>query len=465
MLKNLTKENNLLIVLFLSAIAVRLLIFGLVWENFGIEGISLGDTIGYVTLSESLRNGNGFSYPDDSGDYIPQNFRPPIYPIIGAISLYLFGNFSFLIIFQIIIGSLVPPLTYLLGKEIMNNTRVALFASLILIFEPLMVFYSFYLLTDAQFLFLLMLSLLFCVKFFKSPEYPNAIYSGLFLGFATLTRVVSQYLIVYIGIFITLLFLLELPNKSYDFYKKYFVMLVVFIAVVSPWAIRNKFVFNEFSLSSNGAWAMYYDYAASLYVVDDKISFEEARDVLEERAEREYEINKDLFSGPNDRRLLARESKSVIWEKIYAVPKLQLVNAWWFFTHDNYSYHFDKFGLLPDRPPLFSPTFIFLKEGLSGLYSIFSYLKSVYFIPILGRVFWILVTLFGAYGLINSIRYGDNSKKAIIFLFGIIIYFYLISSVIGLAGEARLRIPIIPILLLFFFAGLNSVYGRFYKKI
>ncbi|MDE1925139.1 MAG: hypothetical protein KGH79_03085, partial [Patescibacteria group bacterium] len=226
---------------------------------------------------------------------------------------------------------------------------------------------------------------------------------------------------------------------------------LLFLAIVVPWIARNYRDFGTLSVSSEAPWALYFDYVPSLYSVDRGLSFPDARTLA--RAQLKEADPSIDFANRISPSLLAQQALTRIKEEKSGVLKLQVINTVWFFTNDNYAYHLDRFGLVPDRPPLFSPTQLIIQEGVKSVPIIFQYLESVYFIPVIGRLFWVFITLFALLGFIFLFLQKNTSRMLVIFMAGLILYYYTTASPIGLAGEGRLRMPASPMLFLFAAAG------------
>ncbi len=450
MLPRLSSSYSVLFIIFLTALAVRILIFTALLLTLGGEIFVLGDTIGYVGMGQHLLNGFGFSATDAAGNPYLQDFRPPLYAILAAVSLFLTGGTTLLLILQIFCASLVPALTYQLGREFISHRKSLFLAAGAAIVEPLLVFFSFFLLTDILFLFFFMLALLFAVRFLKSPSYWSAGWAGLTLGLATLVRAVGEFFAIYFVIFV--IFGLLFERSKIDILKKLLFFVFVFVLVIAPWIVRNVIVFNNLSVSSEGPWLLYFDLVPSLYSINYNLPFYEARKLVNKQLRMKYP-KEELMSAPHriQPSILVRESLDLIRQQYRGLPKLFLINAMWFFTHDNYAYHLDRFGVLPDRPRNFSPTFILMTEGWAGVKEIFSYLKSVYFIPLIARLFWVAISLMTLLGVASLWRQAKNFKDVfiLVFLAGTIVYFFLLSSTIGFTGEGRIRIPVMPLLFLF----------------
>jgi 4-amino-4-deoxy-L-arabinose transferase-like glycosyltransferase len=453
-------DRNMLWKLFIAAFAVRIIVFVALLAAFGQEIFLMGDTVGYAAIAKNLLLGHGFSW-DVAGIPVLQDFRPPLYPILLAGSLLLTGDFLPIIILQIVLASCIPVLVYLLGREFIEQKPALILAGGMAVFEPLLVFFSTYLLTDILFLFFSLLTVLFAVRFFKQPTLILAVFIGATLGVATLIRAVGEYFMLYILLFVVWKLWSDRPQRKQTLISMA-AGVFVFAAIITPWTVRNFQTFGTVSVSSEGPWVLYFDYVPSLYVMERDLSFTDARAAAKEKLRQKYpEI--DLSSRiPSS--VLTRESIEEIWNEKYAVPKLQAINALWFFTNDNYSYHLDRFGLVPDRPPLFSPTQLLVQEGLHSVPKIFGYLQSVYFIPVIGRLFWIGITLLTIVGFISLYRARKEQRFIIVFVGGIILYYYFVSSPIGLAGEGRIRMPASPYLLLFASAGAFQMWNMIKRR-
>ncbi|MCK5595714.1 glycosyltransferase family 39 protein, partial [bacterium] len=153
-----------------------------------IEHSLFGDAAQYILIAKNIASGSGFNMLPDSNLLAS---RAPLFPFILAGIFKLFGTSYWPArIFQVCISSLIPVITYLIGKEIASK-RVATMSVSISVFYPFYVFYSAYVLTEILFVFLSCLSLLYLIRFIKTGSYRSSCLAGVFLGLSALTRPIA----------------------------------------------------------------------------------------------------------------------------------------------------------------------------------------------------------------------------------------------------------------------------------
>ena len=222
--------------IFLFSVVVRFIYLCFFKQNIiYIEHSIFGDAAQYILIAKNIAAGNGFNMLPDSN--LLAN-RAPLFPFILAWIFKLFGTGYWPArIFQVCISSLVPVITYLIGKEI-TTKRVAIVSAYISIFYPLYIFYSAYLLTETLFVFLSGLSLLYLIKFVKTGSYRTSWLAGMFLGFSALTRPVA----LGFGLFFGICYFFAARRR----FKGLVIILITMFLIIAPWTIRNYIVFEKF---------------------------------------------------------------------------------------------------------------------------------------------------------------------------------------------------------------------------
>lgn len=257
--------------LFVLALVVRLAFFAAfaihkgTW-NFIIPG---GDAYDYLQIGKNLVAGNGFS-DSPNAPFHPNGNWPPLIPFL--VGLLGRGEVVIFLLSQIIVASLSVIILYRLGCRVFGQ-KVSFCAALLFALDPLSAYYSTTLLSETWFTFLFLLTLLYAVKFSKTPRYLIILLAGVFLGLATLTRVVSFLFPLLI------IFMIFLQIKS-AWRKKIIASVVLcfaFIIVLTPWLWRNYKVFGSISLASAPAYNWYWYNTRQFYAYQKGISQEEAK--------------------------------------------------------------------------------------------------------------------------------------------------------------------------------------------
>jgi len=192
---------------------------------FSPVNLPIGDDAKYAELASNLvSNGHYQSNFESDASTLP------FYPVLLAASLLAFNGLymkflPFMIAFFLILT------TFFLALEMTENRKTAYITALITLTIPLIIFNSMRILTDVTFLLFLLLSMLFYFKLQKKRNTKNALFLGIFLGIACLTR--------FIGIFIPIIIILHAlflcPKKPMIPLKYILLFLIVAAVVYSPW--------------------------------------------------------------------------------------------------------------------------------------------------------------------------------------------------------------------------------------
>ena len=202
----------------------------------------LSDEIEYRALGQSLADGNGFSL-----NGIPTASRAPAYPAILASLFVFFGNsYTAVRIFQAFADTVTCALIFAISRNTFSVT-VANWASLIYALFPGNALYVSVFMTESVFTTLFMTSILMAT-------FPNVHRSAILkLAFGAILALLVL-LKPSASILILSFFCWEWyrSRSIRTAFRRYFVVVIGFVLIVSPWMIRNKVQFDHFSLTSNG---------------------------------------------------------------------------------------------------------------------------------------------------------------------------------------------------------------------
>ena len=212
-----------------------------------IEHSLFGDASQYILIAKNIALGNGFNMLPNSNLLAT---RAPLFPFVLAGVFKFFGQGYWPArIFQVCIGSLVPVITYLIGKEVASK-RAAMISACISVFYPFYVFYSAYVLTETLFVLLSCLSLLYLIRFMKTDYYQDSCLAGIFLGLSALTRPIA----LGFGMFFVTCYFFTSKNKL----KGIAIILATMFFLILPWTIRNYVVFEKFVPVTTYAGLVFY---------------------------------------------------------------------------------------------------------------------------------------------------------------------------------------------------------------
>ncbi|MFC1802250.1 ArnT family glycosyltransferase, partial [Patescibacteria group bacterium] len=206
------KENKKIVIIFLLALAIRILFFSISFYN---NGGDLIDTIhgydGYFEIANNLVDNGVFSVSSEE-PFAPHPLRPPVYPYYLAGIMFIFGSYWAVVVANLLLGSLIPVLGFLLIRKVMSG-KIAFGTGLLMALEPFSIILSFIFYTETVFIFLFLSFLNFFFRYFEDPSFRNIVWSAVFLGLATLVKPTTQYLPIVIPLLILLYFRKSLNRK------------------------------------------------------------------------------------------------------------------------------------------------------------------------------------------------------------------------------------------------------------
>jgi len=136
---------------------------------------------------------------------------------------------------------------YLLGKELFNK-RVGLISSFLMSIFYLNLFFTFRLLVDLPSLTFFIFSAYFFIKYFRTKKNSNLYLFALLIGIGTLFKLSTAFLLI--TCFIYLLFTRELSLIKR---KEFWISVLIFCLVLSPYIIWGFFEFGGFVLTQASA--------------------------------------------------------------------------------------------------------------------------------------------------------------------------------------------------------------------
>lgn len=177
----------------------------------------------------------------------------PLYSIIMSIS-YIFNDMNNVYIAMKVINAFISSLiifpAFFLAKEFLSTKKSFLFSVLISVLPSNFAF-SPYIMTENLFYLLFLASIYFIYKSFNENKIKYDLLASIFIGLSFLTRALAFVLIILVGI----LFVYKITIREYklkEFLMKLVYYIIPFLLIVSPWIIRNSFLFNnELGIISN----------------------------------------------------------------------------------------------------------------------------------------------------------------------------------------------------------------------
>jgi hypothetical protein len=420
---------------------LRLAFFAWVVIRFGYDGFLFGDSFVYVRIAETLARHGVFSY-DLTAPFHPWVFHPPGLIAVIALFLRLFGSWHGWVVVQMFLTSCIPLLGASVARAAGRGTRTIRVVAWALALEPVAVMQSGLLITEPIHIFFL-LAALRTFLLMNGKGQAHALCSGLLLGGATLMRAAVQPFAL-----LWPLTVLLFRSQRRMYVRSLAIFFCAFLAVVTPWVVRNHVVAGTNTLASAGWINLNADYGGSIIATRDHVPFF----VGEKQADTELAMGRQ--PGESDEQAARRIALARIFGHPREVLLVQSLVTVAFFTHDAYLAFFQRYGFVPHFQQSFSPSLLLVQQGImQGVATIMSQSSGWVILPILGRLFWVLVLLFAVRGSCRWWR-SRNDRHALVLFVLTVLCLYAVSSLIGFGVEARLRAPVNALLFILAAEGL-----------
>ncbi|NQU73723.1 MAG: glycosyltransferase family 39 protein [Candidatus Omnitrophica bacterium] len=241
------RGKAIVIAIFLVSLLIRLCFA--VMHNEPV----IHDQEGYDILAMNLLEYREFSAVKGQ----PTAYSTPLYPMFLSAIYFFFGHsYLWARIMQALLGSVVCLILYFIAKEVLNKP-VALLTMFFMSIHHFFLRYGTLLSSENLFTFWVALSVLFLVKFFKTPSYLYAGLFGLMSSLATLTR--SAYFLFPLMAGLFLFFIPDFRDRVRKRLSKlYIVAILCLLFPVSIWTVRNYLVFKTFIPLGTEAGTVFY---------------------------------------------------------------------------------------------------------------------------------------------------------------------------------------------------------------
>lgn len=210
--------------------------------GFALRALVIANTTGVGVFADMQDYHDRGVHLLQTGTLSRDAFRVPAFPMLIAGVFKLFGQQLVAVrLAQAVLGVLTVALTYVLARRLTTG-RGALVAAFIVAVYPALVLYSFYLMAETLFTFLIVLAI---VLWMNSRTWV-ALVAGLVLGAATLTRSVGLALLA--GIVLAEAWRMVAERRRPDLRPLARVALLIagFAIALAPWVQRNYAVYHRF---------------------------------------------------------------------------------------------------------------------------------------------------------------------------------------------------------------------------
>jgi len=246
------EEKNI----FLVALLAHFLLFFLFAYLKGISIFWDGpqDVRAYTHLAQNiLRFGSYISL----NDITPESWYTPGYPVFLAVLYAIFHSWIPVVILQNIIAAFTAVIIYRIGSEY-GSPRTGYIAGLLFALEPTSATLPNFLWSETVFVFLLVISSYYFLRFVSSPNASTAMILGFLLAIATYVRQASFFLPILMLLSIGSIYIfLKTPA-----WKKIFTMTILVLCItyliLTPWLVRNYIIYGRASIGGAGSMMLYF---------------------------------------------------------------------------------------------------------------------------------------------------------------------------------------------------------------
>lgn len=426
--------------IFLLSLAVKLTFAALIIWRFGFDAhFTDNDSGQYLTAGINLFQHGVFS-TNLSSPFLPTMFRTPIYSIFLAINFFLFGKFWVLSVY--ILQGLSMSLAALFLYHNLKNTiseKSAFWCAVLFAVEPFSNFISNVVTPDSFFAVLILVGVLCFWNFIRNGRRSDLAISAVFLAVATLVKPISQFLPLVLVVF--LIFILKKNHVlAASTLKQALLYLLIFLAVIFPWVLRNKIVFKSWGITSLPSYNIYFYNAATLVAAENKIGTGQAQQLLLEKAQKDTgaKDQNGLFDPKYSGYLRSSAFKIILSHKLEYL-KLHILTLGPFFINDGYGKIYPLFGLKLHNDQSIT---LLLSRGdfLDAKNYIFNRKNIDLVLFGIGKLLWFVIYAFIIRQLYKLWKEKDRSRLLNFTFFSLIILYFALLT--GPVAAASYRMPV-----------------------
>lgn len=447
--------------IFLVALVLGLAFLVLLWRQSAgdlARTVLTGDAVSYFQLAR--QPSYFFSLDIRPLPETPDAFlRTPGYPLFLAPILRLAQD-SILAVFvvQVIISALSAVLIYRIANLLQFPKLVGLGAGLLFALEPNIAVYAVSIITEPLFVFLLLLfTYLLVGGLLKNKlDKKRYLFLGMLSGFTVLVRpVLYPFIFVIIAV---LAFYLIKQTRGRTWLKLTLIFTAGIYLLVFPWLLRNKIIFNTWSVSSISGVHAFLSYAVPFYAYQHGVNKNAAETELMKRIKLltvgdKYDLRNSAIYKKFAREIITADLPGYLF--------FHAANTTAFFLGNGYRNIPRDLGFSSAYPAVNLSTVRLLINRQFGVLLGFFRSHPVYLAVFAGgAVLWFLITLFMLYGLLTGLfRESDRIKKYFLIFCGLAILYF--AAVAGPEAYYKMRMPVNPFIFILAFYGL----GRFLNKL
>lgn len=419
------------IIIFSAALLVRVIAL---FSFSGEESLLYHDSHTYIQAAKNLLSHGVYSMEYEAPPS-PDSFRTPLYTLTLLPFVKLGISWYVLAVIQIIVMSFAAALAFMLGRKVFPE-KIAFAGALLFALEPFGALIGAQIMTEA-FFSLLFIAALFWFAFYAQDKTPRHLFFGVVaLAFAALLKQFA----LFFGIMIPFAFVLSGAGRKE--WKTLVGALAVFLAILSPWIIRNRLTLHTWEFSQQSGYNLYAYNAKGLadwlnrYVP----GYMERRGVA-----LQPDDLLDVNFGYDLSRIPEIQQKAVRFISAYpfAYAVFHITHMPLLFTnagYNNFLYAIPKFGFAyKDEQALYDDIGAFRFMIAAGRVAA----HPALLLALIANVFFLLVAALAIMSpFVEWRREGRVQKTTAFFVAAVLLYAFLSSPISG----ARLRIPLNPVL-------------------
>ena len=439
---------NSFMIIFLVALVVRLI--NLAISNFSPEAMLLEDAAMYwkaVVKNQTFLD-NALL------EIFSQTERMPGYLLFLAAIISIFGeNFLPILVIQSVIDSITCVLIAALGRYIYPK-HYGIFGWLAA-FWPNLFIHSGQILGDSLFVFFFVWFLLSFTSLFHKPTILAAIVTGAALGLATLVRPTTQVIILLIPVLLPIILIIsKMKVREAVFHS--LVVFAISVVCVAPILVKNHNKYDSFALTSQNGTHMQNWVASEVVMLRDGVGREDAVQQLQKKTNEALAVlSLDQQLNPFIR---SAQQIDTALNEIIATPSQIILKSWL----QGAAINLAAPALIIDKRIRQLPHISFAEDTRGDLFArtkqFISGSSSVYVATlVVSAVGAIIISSVQFVGFLVQLRV--NMMLAVLSALTVA-YFLLIN---GPVGSPKYRLPIEPILIIWFGCGLIS-FWKFGRK-
>lgn len=272
------------VLLFCVSFFVHLVASIFLYAKFGesVLWFENEDAHGYLEIARSVAAGEGFIH-----NGVVSAVRTPAYPLLLAPLFLLRLPMPWtILLLQNIIASAAAVFLFRTGKTLFSE-RVGFIAGLMYALEPYMIMTANLATTETVFNFIIIaFAYVFGRWYLGQGKRSDFFLSALILGIATLTRPVTKFFPLVVLILLAIKFIRE--KRLSAWFKHAAIFFALYLAVLTPWSLRQYARFDTLRLTNIDANMMYFRIAPILVSAEQNIDYVAAIVRLKERLTARY---------------------------------------------------------------------------------------------------------------------------------------------------------------------------------